>query len=324
MHSEIKSRIDLLVENYEALRLRFMADSKFLNHFSSLVHASNDRKVDIAALKKIRAAMKEDTGIFSFFRGINESILMSFLYFEEDYNNSIKNTLSVYEKVKSNGISRSNYMPIAAYNIAKEVPSKSYDYTIKRMKEFYNAIKKGNYWNTNAKDFVFLALLAVTDLEVEKASKMVQYYYNNLKSIGLPKGTELQLLSYILTILGGESEKIFKNIINICSEFKEKNLKLGRYVIPSLGILAFINADISEVAQEIKEANEYLKRKKGYGFFGLSNDMRMLLIVSLICHIYLEKEESFTNETEIIAVAKRQLIMSAATNIIIAAGPSNG
>lgn len=326
MNSEIKNKIDLMVENYEVLRNRFLADSKFLRHFSALHHAIYEKKVDIDELKKIRNMIKENTGAFSFFRGTNEAILMSLLFFQDDYETIFKKSLDIYEKIKSFKMSHSNFIPLASYIIAKEVPFDMYDFRINRMKEFYGIIKKGHYWTTSARDYIFLILLAAKDIDVEKTCKKIDYCYNRLREIGLPKGPGLQVLSYIIAISGQKSEQAIEKIINICGEFKARNLKLGGYVIPNLGILALSNDDFSDVAQNIKEADEYLKTKKGYGFLRLSNDMRMLLVVSLICHVYLEKEKGVINEANIIdnfITAQQLSIISAACSINKVATPAN-
>jgi len=252
-----------------------------------------------------------------FFRGKNEAILANLLCSEDDYNIIFKNTLKVYEKIKSYTTSHSDFIPLAAYIIAKEVPFDMYDHMINRVKEFYKTIKKSHYWTTSARDYIFLISLAISDVDIEKTCRKIDYCYNYLKNIGLPKGVQLQTLSYIIAALGEINENNYQKIISICGGFKEKNLKLGNYVIPSLGILALIDADFNDIAQEIKEAGEYLKTKKGYGFLGISNDMRMLLVVTLICDIYLKKEKNETGEvsgTEITA-AQRLSILAAACSI---------
>ena len=314
----LREKADLMAENYKKLKEGFRWDMNLLRHFGAMVHAIKGQRVSIDSLEKIKKHIKDETSWVSNFRGTNIFILTNFLYFEDDYKTTFRNMEKVYDKLKNEGFKNSTYLPLAAYTIAKEVPDDQWDYRIKRMRHFYDNMKKNHFWLTSADDYVFAAVLATTDLEVEGTSEKIEGCYRLLNEKGFYKGNDLQTLSHILA-LGEEEIKVkCSKTMELYEGLKEKKMKLQYSGLASLGVLTLISSDVDKTINEIKEVYDYIYEKDGYGFWSLDKNMRVILAANLVADYYVEGikngvlQVTLANSINAIIIAQQQAAVAAA------------
>ena len=314
----LKEKVDLMTENYKKLKEGFKWDMNLIRHFGAMIHAIKGQKVNVEALDRIKRHIKDETTWGSNFRGTNSFILANFLYFEDDYKNTFSNMEKVYEKMRTEGFRNSTYLPLGAYTIAKEVPIEQWDYRIKRMRHFYDNMKKNHFWLTSADDYVFSAVLGVTDLEVEETSKKIEGCYSLLNEKGFYKGNDLQTLSHILAL--GEEEVNVKcnKAMKLYEGLKKNKIKLQYSGLASLGVLTLITSDVDKVINEIKEVYDYIYEKDGYGYWSLDKNMRVILAANLVADYYVEGikngvlQVALANSINAILIAQQQAALAAA------------
>jgi hypothetical protein len=244
--------------------------------------------------------------------------MANLLSFEENYKEFFDNMLKVHEKMREAKFKKSVQLPLAAYTIVKEVPMDEWDLVIKRMDEFYKKMKQNHFWLTSTDDYVFSAVLATTDLEVQVTSEKIEACYSLLNKEGLYKGNDLQTLSHILA-LGEEEVKVKCNkAIELFTGLKARKCKLQYSGLATLGLLTLVTTNVDKIVNEIVEVYEYIYEQKGYGYWSLDRSMRTILAATLVSDFYVDEikkgvlQITLGNSINAIIIAQQQAAVAAA------------
>lgn len=314
----LKSKVDLMVENYQKLKSDFIWEASLLKHFCAMMYAIRGKKIDIDKIKEIKMYIKEETGWTSEYRGNNQLIMSALLSFEEDYKTIFKNMLDVYKKMREEGFKHSQYLPLATYTIAKNVPAEQWNNKIQRMDDFYKKMKENHFWLTSDDDYVFAAVLAVTDLEVNKTMEKVEECYKALSEEGFWKGNDLQTLSHIMALGEEEVGEKCRKANSLYHKLKEKKCKLEYSGLATLGVLTLIATDEDKMVEDIKEINDFIYKKDGYGMWTLTQSNRTILSANLLSDFYVEEmkkgvvQVALANSINAIIIAQEQAAVAAA------------
>jgi len=318
MEDRIRQKADLMADNYRVLKKNFKWESAQLNHFGAMVHTTKGIGVDAELLGKVKRFLKENTGWTSQFRGYNLFILSNLLCLEENYEELFSRITELYEKLRDEGLKNRAELPLTAYVIAKETDRAQWDFSIKRMIAFYQRMKENHFWLTSSDDYVYAAILAVIDMDVEKATDEIETCYTMLNDKGFHKGNNLQTLSHILAV-GEESafDKCNKTAW-IFRGLKESGCCPVNYGLASVGVLALVAPDVQKVIEEVAEAYEYIYKKEGYGFWSIDKTTRAMLAASLVSDFYIDGiqkgilQVTLGNSIRAILIAQQQAAVAAA------------
>ena len=329
MELELKSKVDLMVENYHKLKGGFTWETNLIKQFAAMTYAIKDRRVEIDKIREIKDYIKSETSWISSFRGINNFVLANLLSLEEDYRGLFSKIQHVYEKMKDAKFSSSVYLPLAAFTIAKETEIGDIEYRINRMRDFYDQMKKNHFWLTSQDDYVFAAVLATTELNVSDTSQKIEACYSLLNNKGLYKGNDLQTLSHILA-LGEEAVEIkCDKAIAIYNSLVENKCKLQYKGLATLGLVTLLTVDVDRIAGEIKEVYDYIYDKDGYGFWSLDKGTRAMLAAALVSDYYVGEVKkgllqiTLGNSINAIIIAQQQAAVAAACAASAAASSSS-
>ncbi|MCX7885055.1 MAG: DUF4003 domain-containing protein [Caloramator sp.] len=329
MDSVLIRRVDLLSENYQMLKDRFKWDPPLVKYFGAMVYAMKEQNIDAEKIDEIKKYIKEHTSWTSYFRTTNSFMLSCLLSFEQNYEQFFNDMMSIFEKMKEDGIKNSLYTPWAAYIIAKEVQMGDYDFKIKRMKEFYSGMKKKHFFITSSDDYVFSAILSITDLDVDAALEKIEEIYNFLNKLGFGKGNALQTLSHVL-VLGEEDTNIkCERAVEIYKKLKEKKCSFKYSDLSSLGVLTLICDDIDKIVSDVKEVYDYIYTKKGFGFWNMASSVRTILSSNIVSSYYINGAKqgilpiNLANSINSIIIAQNQVAIVAACSAGAAAASSN-
>ncbi|SHI61991.1 Protein of unknown function [Clostridium cavendishii DSM 21758] len=318
MDEILKKKIDLMVENFHRLKNDFIWEERLVKHFAAMIHANNNKVVNTNEIRKTVDYIKEKTSTFSYFRGANKFIIANLLTFEEDYEDMFKKIENIYGKLKESGFKRSEYLPLAAYTIAKEASDDSQiAYRIERMSLFYESMKKNHWWLTSSDDYVLAAVLANTDLDVNETTNKIEECYGILKDKAFSASNDLQTLSHILALGDEDSNKKVNKAITLYEGLKNIKCKVRYSGLSSLGVLTLITDDTSKILKEVKEVYDYIYEKDGYGFWSLDKNIRIILVLNLISAYYVDaiKDEvleiTLANSINAILIAQEQAAMMA-------------
>lgn len=329
MNSTLIIKVDFLSENYDILKTKFRWDPPLVKYFVAMFYAMRGQNIDVEKIDEIKKYIKEHTSWTSYFRTTNSFMLSCLLTFEQNYGEFFNDMLSVFEKMREEDIKDSLYTPWAAYTIAKEVQRGDYGLKIKRMKEFYSGMKKKHFFITLSDDYVFSAILAITDLDVSITLEKIEEIYNFLNKLGFVKGNDLQALSHVL-VLGEENTNVkCERAAEIYKKLKEKKCSLKNSALSSLGVLTLICDDIDKIVNDVKEVYDYIYTKKGFGFWNISSYVRAILSSNIVSSYYIDGinrgilSVTLANSINSIIIAQNHAAIAAACSASTAAASSH-
>ncbi|OAA91556.1 DUF4003 domain-containing protein [Clostridium ljungdahlii] len=329
MDIRLKEKVELMVENYSELKSNFKWDTSLLKHFCAMMHAARGEKVNIDKIEEIKKYIKQETGWTSDYRGNNELIMATLLCFEEDYKGFFQKMLEIHEKMKQEGFKKSAYLPLATYTFVEDVPREYWNFKIQRMKEFYKNIKENHFWLTSTDDYVFAAVLAATDLDVRQTMEKVEECYKELNKEGFWKGNDLQTLSHILALGEEPVYEKCKKANRLYNKLKSEKCSLRYNGLATLGVLTLIADDEDQIVREIKEVNDFIHKKPGYGMWSLDKYTKTILSANLVCDFYVDGMKrgvikvALANSINAIIIAQEQAAIAGCAAAAAAASASS-
>lgn len=286
MNTELKSKVDLMADNFHELKNAFKWESHLIQHFGAMICATREAKVNIEHIREVKAYIKAQTSWVSYFRGHNEMIVSMLLANEAGYEQIFERANKVYEDLKATGFSRGSYLPLAAITIAISAEPANYPVVYQRMDQIYQNMKKNHFWLTSQDDYVLASVLAASDLDVDKTSAEMERCYEILNRGGIYKSNELQSLSHVLSMGEESAEAKCQKAMAIQMRLKSSPCKLKYQGLVSLGVLALVSDQPEEIADEVLEVYEYLYQTDGYGFWGIDSNLRGILAASIVSDFY--------------------------------------
>jgi len=98
----------------------------------------------------------------------------------------------------------------------------------------------------------------------------------------------VQALSQIL-VLGGKCEEAVQHILELRDTLRSKKIRLDKtYTLPALGVLALLPVGGDVIAQDIWEAQAFLRAQKGFGAFSVTSQELLLYAAAIISSSYAE------------------------------------
>ncbi|MBE5962937.1 MAG: DUF4003 family protein [Lachnospiraceae bacterium] len=331
MNEIIRARLDLLCDNYQAASAYTHFDNNITRIFSSLVCCNEGKSGNPEKIKEMKALIKEKAGIFSRFRNNLLVPLSTELSLEANPEQCFLNTLHVYDLLKQQKFSSSDYLAAAAHAISTGCEPFDYPRICERAKTFYQDMKENHPFLTGQNDYVYAAMLAMSDLSPQSGTNRMELFYINLKK-HFGQGNGLQSLSHILCMADETDSLVIDRVISLHDKLKEMRFDMNHpYTLSLLGILALITDDMDAMAADIAEAHNYLKDKKGFGSWSLTKAQRLLITSSVVATVYADQAKSGTlkntiasNITNLLLAEQAAMIaMITAASVSTAASSSN-
>lgn len=324
MQNNLKETIDLFVANKETVQKAFKWDSSYMHPLCSLMYTSIHEKINIERMKEAEQLIKSKTGIFSEFRGNTRIAMMTQMALADDMGSYFDAVKSVYEKLNAKKWFSSEYRIVAAMVIAQNEKDESkYDALVDKTYELMAHMRENHPWLTGDEDTGFAALLAVSGLQTDNVVAEMEKCYQILKgSKRFSSANGIQSLSHALSLELGNSEEKCKRVIDIYDGLKAKKKKYGQtYELSTLGSLAFADVEVTELVEQIAEADDYLKTQKGFGAFGIGGAQRLMYASMLVLQQYTSKvntiEAAALNGIVAIIIAEEAALLAAITAAVV-------
>ncbi|MPM46098.1 hypothetical protein SDC9_92794 [bioreactor metagenome] len=311
---------NLFVDNTQAIKNEFvwssMAQAKKL---AALFYALEGKKIDVAAMKETKAYIKQNTGVFSSFRGnmgLSVATLLSLMPNKEEI---FADTLTVYDKLKSARFSNSDYLIMAAFQIAANTAQKDHDAVVARTRAFYDGMKSHHWFCTSQDDYIFCAVLAMSNVDVASGVEKIESYIEKLSGkLGTLLGkNSIQGLAEVLT-LGGTADKSDR-VFELNETLKTNKLKLNRdLILPVLGILTLLPVSNDTIVRELSETRDYLRLQKGFGKFSVPDYEVLLYAAALFINSHIDELKSDALSATL-STSVAGIIIAAQTAMICAA-----
>ncbi len=274
MKTIYESKINTLISHHQTLKKAFKWEHDLNLHLVALNYVLNNRSVTPDRLKEAQQFIKENTGLFSSFRGTNLFAICGLVVSENDMALSrLKTMMANVEVAKKSGFKNNNYLPAALYALDKVYDGTDTETFLKKAHDLYKEMKRNHPFLTGGDDYALAIILANSNGNPEEIEKN----YKALAEAGFSKSNGLQMMSHILTLSDMETENLTKICVDIYHKLKENKLKINSTYYPAIALMSLLPEDNTE---DLIEVAQCLKSQKGYKWLG--KGMNVLIASALI------------------------------------------
>ena len=319
MENQANNRLDLFIENVQTIRKEFFFQDDSAKRLAALIYADAGKKIDRDAIQKAYDLIKQNTSIISSFRGNMAMCLSAYLSLSDKPQQMIDNSLQAYQQLRDQKLHVSDYLVVAAYQIAAQVESSEFERIAGRTRAFYDGMKAHHFFYTGTDDYIFAAMLALSDLDVDENVERIEVLFNRLKGEFWDKNS-VQTLAQVM-VLGSLDDEAVDKVLMLRDAMRNEGIKLDKtYTLPVLGILAMLPQPVDELVKRIDETKETLRGEKGFGFFLVTGQELLLFAASIVASDCVHDQDmvnaNVTNSIASLIIAEQaaMIAMMAATS----------
>jgi len=324
MNTILQEKLSLFAENVGEIRNNFIWQEASAKRMAALIYTIDGKHINTDAIRESHRMIKDEVGAFSTFRGNLSIYIAAALSLVSNPHKLLADTLHIYDLLKAQGFWASDYLVVAAFEIAVNTDNASHSNIVSRTRAFYDEMKANHRFHIGQDDYIFAAMLALSDIDPHAGAVKMKRVFQHIRgefSAFIGKGSMLTLAQ--MMVLGGSTEDCVANLTHLSRILRKHKIKLDKaYTLASLGVLGLLDTDHYVLANEIAEARDFLRGQKGFGHFSITTQELLLYAVSLItiahadnCSSGLVKAGIATSVTNLIIAQQVALIvaMSAAT-----------
>lgn len=319
------ARLELFVTNAQQIKQEFPWQNASVNRLAALLYAVEDKMANVETIRMYHEMVKDNTRGFSPFRGISAICIAALLSLSPQPQQQLAATLAVYDLLKERKFRASDYLVIAAYQIAAHTPYDRYTAAIDRTQAFYEGMRSKHRFLTRQDDYIFAAMLGLSDIPVEQGLEQLEQLYVTLKPEFF-SGNSVQALTQVL-VLGGED--LTSRVLSLREAFRARDIRLDKeYTLSSLGILSLIPYEQQQLVSDVSDTYEYLRPQKGFGGWSVNKQELLLLSAALVSYQYVDNvrngiiESTLSTSLTNIIIAQQTAIAVAAASAAAAASSS--
>ena len=278
MRDSTARRIDLFIENYRSIKGKFFWQPVILKRLVAMIYAVRSRTMDDNVVAESMRLVKKNTSPFSYFRGNMILPVSAMLSLQSDTQKVLGKVLQVYEMMKAARFWGSPYLVIAACQIAIESGEDDLTAVVARARAFYNGMRARHFFITGSRDYIAVALLALSGVDVESGLLRMEEMHKEMKpKIHYSMGS--QAIAQVL-LMGNARAGNTERVLLLRDAFRQRKFRLDRdFTYPLLGLLALLGADADTLADEVVEAYKYMRKQKGLGAWSV-NKIELILFAS--------------------------------------------
>ncbi len=286
MNTRIENKLEIFADYTTQLGKVLKWDYKLTHMLCAMLYTNENRILDSSRIIEMKGYIKKNTSFFSSFKGTTLPIIATMLSLSSDPERLFTKTQLVYNKMKEHKFHSSEYLTIAAMQVAKMKTESEYDNVVNRMKEFFDGLHKVHPLLTSTDDYIYTAMLGMTDLEVTSAVSRIVTIEERLKPT-LGGGNDMQALTLVLLLADQNDDRLCARVLELYKNLKEKKYKLHyNGTMSTLGVLAMTTNDMTLIAEELVNGAEYLKKKKGFGVFSIGKVQRAMFSANFVALQY--------------------------------------
>lgn len=308
MNDSLKNRCEMFVKNRDIMKDNFKWENSMMHPLCASIYTEKELAIDADKIKLCKEIIKDNTGIFSNFKGVPFMALATTLSLNANPESKFKEVLKIYDILR-NEFNSSSYLPLSAFVISDIADINDYEKIVIKAKDIYQKMKKEHPFLTSCEDSGFAIITALNDLPADAAITEIEECYNYLKSKFF-SANAVQSLSHTLAVGEENSDIKCNKVIYLFDQLKDRDCKFGTGMeLSVLGLLAMTTDNIDKSVNDIVEVNEYLKSIKGFGSFGIGKSQRIMYAAILVSQEY--KKQCFNQ-------AMNMATVNSITSIIIA------
>jgi hypothetical protein len=161
MTEAMERRLGLFVEDAAIVKRGFKWQRLQMRQVAALLYTAEGKTVDTAAIRRSYELIKANTGLFSMFRGNTILALATLLSLNEAGEIRMSDTLRVYDLLKEARFWGSDYLVVAAWQIASNTDYGKYEAVVGKMRAYYDGMKGLHPLLTGSDDTIYAAMLGL-------------------------------------------------------------------------------------------------------------------------------------------------------------------
>jgi hypothetical protein len=297
------------------------SSTQLINSFTSLIYTISDADFNLSQFDEMQRYIKENTGIFSHYRGYDKFFTPALLAtkFEAPKEMFLK-LVDTEEKLHHEGFTKGTYAGLAAYALLTSCPHEDIDRIVKKTKVIYDKMKEKHFWLTGQDDYPLAVLLSLSEEDTLSLMDRIENLYHALNANGFAKSNNLQLLSHILSFSSDDVDTKVRKCVEIVNYFKEKKIKTYTNSYATIGLIALMFNECDDMLFEIFETYEYVKGLKGFKW--LEKDILLLIASGIVTNKNIDSYKQNASLVETSFGISVQAIIAAQTAAVIAATSS--
>lgn len=275
MNQTLRNYCELFIENRTIIKSNFGWENSYLYPLCAGIYTGREMQADPVRMKECRDLLKQNTGVFSNFRGESKLALITQLAISPNPEEKLKHALEIYGLLKAEFYT-SSYLPITALAIADLAQPDQYESIAGRTRHIYELMKQDHPFLTASEDSAFSALLALSQMGDSQILYELDCCYETLKPYFF-SANAVQSLTHVLALGEGGHQEKCRRTVELFDGLKDRGHKYSTgNELPTLGVLALLDRDIEELIHDVIEADEYLEGQKGFGAFGIGSRQRRM------------------------------------------------
>jgi hypothetical protein len=283
MTEAMERRLGLFVEDAAIVKRGFKWQRLQMRQVAALLYTAEGKTVDTAAIRRSYELIKANTGLFSMFRGNTILALATLLSLNEAGEIRMSDTLRVYDLLKEARFWGSDYLVVAAWQIASNTDYGKYEAVVGKMRAYYDGMKGLHPLLTGSDDTIYAAMLGLSDVDAVAGVERMERLYRELKP-EFHSGNGVQALSEVL-VLGDQTAESIGRVRALRQSLRYKGLKMENpQTLPSLGILALLPGTAEEIVHDVAEAFWFLRAQKGFGAWSVTKQEVLLYAAALAAY----------------------------------------
>ncbi len=274
-------------------------------------------------LKAMEQIVKSKTGAFSDLRGTVLLPLICKMSMAKEPAEYLDHVQTVYKMLNLSKWFGSEYKILAAMTIVDHKADQTIDHVVEKTKLLHQMMQKNHPFLTGENDIPFAAFLAVSGRGAEQLIADAEKVYGLLAK-KFPSKDAVQDLSHVLALGSIEIESGCDKVVRISDSLKEQKHAFGMgRELSVLGILACLDMSPELIANQIVEADEYLKKVKGFGSLTIGSEIRRMMAAQMVLLTYGEKSPAANGVVMTTTVATAIAIEAAVMTCMVAATVAN-
>ena len=326
MENITQDKLLLFAENAQIIKKEFALQSTQTKRLAALLYAQANKAIDCEAIRKCYTLIKQNTGMFSAFRGDMALGVAALLSLSSIPQEMFDETLKVYDLLKDVKLRASNFLTVAAYQIASQADASEYENVIARTRDFYDGMKADHFFYTGQDDYIFAAMLGLSGLAAETGTKQIEHIFSHLKD-EFWDNNSVQALAQVLVL--GDTDDAENRVLVLRDALRAQKIKLDKsYTLSMLGVLALLPVDIDTIVHDMEDAQTMLRNQKGFGSLSIGTQELLMFAASLVADKHTQNAKdgvlTATVSTSIInIIIAQQAAMIAAISASSAAAASS-
>ena len=321
MEQSTQKKLALFASNAQTIKKEFIWQNAMTKRLAALLYAQDGKPIDCDAIRSCHNLIKQNAGFFSSFRGNMALCVASMLSLSLNPQRLVEETMQIYDMLKGLKMRASDFLVVAAFEIAKQTNPAGYSEAVDRTRAFYDGMKARRFFLTGRDDYIFAAMLGLTDLDVASGTERIEQLYNRLKNEFLSKNSVLALAQVL--VLCGSDDNTANRALALRDALRAKKIRLDRsYTMPSLGILSMLPAEIDAIVRDIGEVQDFLRAQKGFGPLSVASQELLLHVSALVAGEYTQEGKAGV-ATAMLSTGIANLIIAQQAAMVAAISSSN-